>query len=462
MAHSNHLPFKKVHLIGICGAGMQPIAMALRSCGIAVAGSDPDEVKGQKLREQGITYFSEHRAENVRDADAIVYSSAISDENPEIRAARERGIPIFHRSEMLGKFLSQRESVLIAGTHGKTTTTTLTGLLLQEAGLDPWVFVGGRVDEFGGNLREGGELFAVAEADESDGSFLNLSRNHLIITNIEAEHMNYWVTEERLFDGFSKLCAPIGKKGRIVACLDDPGVRKLRAIDYRDFCTYSTRNPAADYFAEHIALRGTGSQFELFHRGAKLGTVQLGIPGIHNVANATAAFAMAAELGIDVRNVLGALSEFRGVDRRFRKSKGPNGSLVIDDYAHHPTEIAATLAAARLLAHERGGRLYGVFQPHRHSRTAHFFDQFAQAFGDLDELMLLDIYGAGEPPVPGISSEILAKKIGSGNRPSASFVPEFDDVKKRFQNVLKVDDIVVLLGAGSVTKLSGLLTPAHE
>ncbi|CAN5407876.1 UDP-N-acetylmuramate--L-alanine ligase [soil metagenome] len=448
---------RHAHFIGVCGAGMKPIAHALLSQGVRVSGSDLDLDKGADLLAAGAKLYRGHASDNLQNPDVVVYSTAISDDNPEIARARAEGIPIVHRSEMLGWFLAKKESVLIAGTHGKTTTTTLVSLLLERAGMDPWSFVGGHVREFNGNLRVGGSGLAVAEADESDGSFLNLPRNHAIITNIEAEHLNYWGDERRMFQGFAEFAHGIPKSGNLVVCIDDPGVRRFLSMIDRHVTTYSTQDDTAEFTAHGIKLTGTGSSFDLLRRGKNLGRASIGVPGLQNVANALAAFAMADQLGADISTLLPALAEFRGVDRRFTKTQSEDGYLVIDDYAHHPTEITATVAAARMLATERDGRLVAVFQPHRYSRTQSFFADFGGSFHQVDHLILTEVYASGEPALEGISGSSLQRQISSEIAAPVEFIADFPAIKKRVQNVIKDNDIVLLLGAGSVTKLANLL-----
>lgn len=449
---------RSAHLVGICGSGMTPLAHALLSMGIAVSGSDPGAAKGAELAAKGVRLFSQHQAANLGEADVLVYSTAISPDNPELLAARARGIAIAHRSELLAWFLARRESVLVAGTHGKTTTTTMLTLLLEAAGLDPWGFVGGRVREFGGNLRIGGERLAVAEADESDGSFLCLPRDHAIITNIEAEHLNYWIDEERLFVGFDEFCAAIPSGGRLVLCIDDPGVRRLLPLLRKDVIVYSCAGNEADFHASQVELTGTSCSFDFHQNGKRLGRVRLGVPGRQNVANATGAIALAISLGGDFEKMRTALENFEGVDRRFTKRRHASGAMVIDDYGHHPTEIAATMAAARLLAEERRGRLHVVFQPHRYSRTESFFPHFGPALSAADSIILTEIYGAGEEPIEGISGETLLHEIRRSATADSQLIAGFEDIKKVLESRIKDSDIVLLLGAGSVTNLSHLLS----
>lgn len=449
---------REVHLVGICGSGMKPLAHALMSLGVAVSGSDLDTEKAVALRDRGARVYTGHAADHVGTPDALVYSTAISSENPEMQAARQRGIPLVHRSEMLAYFLRRRESVLVAGTHGKTTSTTLLTLLLEAAGMDPWGFVGGSVPAFGGNLRIGGERLAVAEADESDGTFLNLPRDHAIITNIEPEHLNYWQTEERMFDGFEEFALEVPAQGNLVLCADDPGVSRLLARLARPVITWSTKAQSADYHAADIQLSGSGSSFVLYKGQRRLGPVRLGIPGLHNVSNAVGTLALAMALGGDFEAMAPALAGFHGVDRRFTRKPGPYGSLVIDDYGHHPTEIAVTVQAARLLANERGGRLIVAIQPHRYTRTASFFDAFGPAVRGADLAVVMEIYAAGEEPIPGVSGAKLAEKAASQLDIPVLFSPDLADTEKIIREHLKKDDTVLLLGAGSVTKLGYLLS----
>jgi UDP-N-acetylmuramate--alanine ligase len=457
-AFTSQSEIRHAHLVGICGSGMTPLAHALLSMGIAVSGSDPSTAKGGDLARKGAVLYAGHAADNLGDADVIVFSSAIPHDNPELVAARDRGLMIAHRSELLAWFLARHESILIAGTHGKTTTTTMLTLLLESAGLDPWGFVGGSVREFGGNLRIGTGKLAVAEADESDGSFLCLPRNHAIITNIEAEHLNYWIDENRLFQGFWDFCSEIPRQGHLVICIDDPGIRRMVKELDRPYVTYSVRGDVAEFHASEIELRGSGSSFNFCHRGRLLGRVNLAIPGLQNVSNAVASLALAVSLGADPELILDALSGFEGVDRRFTKRQHPSGCLVIDDYGHHPTEIAATMAAARLLAEERAGQLHVVFQPHRYSRTQSFFPDFGPALAAADSIILTDIYAAGEQPIPGIDGRSLSQDIHRRTGRETHYIPAFDDIKKALDERIKVSDIVLLLGAGSVTNLSHLLS----
>ncbi len=455
-------PLRSVHFLGICGSGMKPLAQALLAHGLHVSGTDPDEVKAAALRAAGATVYTVHEAGNIGAPDAVVYSSAIPPDNPEMLAAAARNIPIFHRSELLAWFLGKYDSAVVAGTHGKTTTSAMLALLMERAGLDPWAFIGGHVPHFGGNFRAGGERFAVAEADESDGSFLCLPRHHAIVTNIEPEHLNYWGDEQAMERGYDTFTAGIPAGGNFVVCLDDPGVRRLLERCPRAHTSYGIETTEAEFRAARVNLFGLGSFFDLLHRGEMLGRARLGVPGRQNVANSLAAFAMAARFGADLTELLDALADFHGVERRFTRRTAAGGYLLIDDYAHHPTEIRATTRAARLLADERGGRLIAVFQPHRYTRTAAFFEGFGPALGQADEVFLTEIHSAGEPPIDGVTGERLAESIRNGHRSAVPFLPTFDALRKHIAEAAKEDDIVLLLGAGSITKLATLLSVAAE
>lgn len=446
-----------VHLVGICGAGMKPLAHALLSMGVPVSGSDPSAAKGKDLRAKGVALFSQHEAANIGVADVVVYSSAIAESNPELAEARRRGVRILHRSEMLGWFLARKESVLVAGTHGKTTTTAMLTIIMDEGGFDPWGFVGGGVQRYGGNLRIGKGRFAVAEADESDGTFLNLPRDNAIITNIEAEHLNFWKTEDQMFDGFARFIERVPEGGQVVVCQDDPGIARLLRETGAQPVTYSVGNAAANFYARIVSATGEYSVFDLYRGDEQLIRITLGVPGLHNVANATGACAMALRLGADMTALARALADFRGADRRFTLRTAPEGYMVIDDYGHHPTEIAATMKAARMRADDRGGRLHVVLQPHRYTRTEAFFDRFAVSLEGADNIIVTDIYAAGEPPIPGISGEELAKHIATETAVPTRHISSFETIIKIVRESIKIDDIVLLLGAGTVTTLADLL-----
>lgn len=456
-------PLRSAHLIGVGGSGMFPLAQALVAEGVRVSGSDVSADKQPALEKLGVHFSQKHAAGNITQQDCVVVSSAIGWNNPELAAARELGIPVIHRSVMLGWFLARKCSILVAGTHGKTTTTAMLSLLLEAADLDPWSFVGGKVREFGGNMRRGSSDLAVAEADESDGSFLNLPRRHLLLLNLEPEHMNHWHTEEALIRGFKDLVGGMEAGGKLVANGVDGRLRRVLQETGKPHVTYGPAcSGAFDYNFGNVQLGGNGSRFDLFRRQELLGRFAIGVPGEHNVSNLTGALAMAAELGAGVRRLEQSLKEFRGVDRRFTIYPAESGYLVIDDYAHHPTEISATVQAARRLADERRGRLLVVFQPHRYSRMKECFHCFGSCFSGADELLAMEVYSGGEEPIPGISGEELAKVLAREYPFPVEFAPSLEAIKKGVGTRVKVDDIVLLLGAGSVTRLTTLLTDPVE
>lgn len=443
--------FRAVHLIGIAGVGMRALAKALLARGIAVSGSDTcAPAKYQDLVEAGVRVHPTHDAAAIGDPCAVVYSSAIPSENPELRAARERGIPVLHRSALLGRFLSERRTLLVAGTHGKTTVTALLGLLFEAAAQDPWVFVGGHVPEFGGYVRGGGMTWCVAEADESDGTFLDLPGEFAIITNIEADHLNHWGTEEKFFEGFVVFAARFAP-GKVALCLDDPGAARLAAAMPGHFITYGIANPAAEFRATDLELNARGSRFALYRGDALLGTMGVGIPGVHNVLNALGSLALATAAGLEPRTLRDALTGFRGVGRRFTCRELTTGVLVVDDYAHHSTEIAVTIASAQPLKESRRGRLIVVFQPHRASRAIHLRDCFPHSFSGSDYLIVTDIYLAGENAVPGLDGRILAREIAVANGFPVEHVADARAAAVRAHAASRPGDVILFLGAGSIT-----------
>lgn len=456
--------FNYAHLIGIAGAGMRALARAMMQNGIAVSGSDMAPVeKSEELTAAGARVMRYHAAENLpQRCDVVVFSSAISDSNPEIREARRRGIPILHRTEMLAKFLDSRESVLVAGTHGKTTTTTMLGLLLTAAGSDPWVFVGGEVREFGGNVRCGGLTTCVVEADESDGTFLGLPGSHAIVTNVESEHLSFWKTDAAMYEGFAQFARRFAE-GALVACADQEGAAALaRAMPF-PVTTYSIHERGGDFYATGIVLAGRESHYTLHAPGGLAMRVELGVPGLHNVSNSLAAYAMAARLGADIAGLGTVLAQFRGVGRRFTSYELPGGVLVVDDYAHHATEVAATIQAARLVQ-ERGsrGRILAVFQPHRYSRIQHLFDQFRVCFAGADVAFITDIYGAGEEAIPGIDGASLARHVGGTGVVEAIHVATPAEAAARARQMARPGDMILFLGAGNITDAARTLVAAEK
>lgn len=442
---------KSLHFVGIGGNGMAPIAEILLSRGVAVSGSDqsPTELT-RRLSELGANVFTGHRAEQVGAVDAVVVSSAIRSDNPEVVEARRRGIPVIPRGEALGALMCGSMGIGVAGSHGKTTTTSMIAAVLIAGGLDPTCVVGGRVPGFGGNARVGRELYFVAEADESDGSFLKMSPSVAIVTNIDREHLDHYKTFENLKRAFLSFLNALPPGGAAVLCLDDPEIRVILPELSVPAITYGF-SPQADVFADRIVPDGLSTSFSVRVLGEDWGSFVLGIPGDHNVSNALAAIAVAAHLKIPADAVRDGLSRFRGVGRRFTLVGDEAGIMIVDDYGHHPTEIEATLRAARQAYPDR--RLVVAFQPHRYTRTRDLMSRFSQSFRTADLLILTEIYGAGEPPIPGVTGEALFREIRSVQGDNVLFEPDRKALPTVLVDLLKPGDLLLTLGAGDITQV---------
>ena len=453
---------ERIHFVGIGGIGMCGLAELLRAQGYAVTGSDLAEgATVARLRALGVPVAIGHDSRHVGQADVVVVSSAIRANNPERVEASLRGIPVIPRAEMLAEVMRLKDGIAIAGTHGKTTTTSLVAHVLQAAGLDPTIVVGGRVIGAGAEgartgARLGGGPFLVAEADESHGSFLHLSPVIAVVTNVEAEHLDHHGSVEALEDAFAAFLARLPFWGTAVLCLDDPGVQRLLAKVGRRRITYGLL-AQADWVASEVTTDGPGMAFAVRKQERALGRVRLPLAGRHNVANALAALAVADELDAPFALAAEALASFRGVERRFETKGVVAGIRVVDDYAHHPTELRATLAAARGL---HAGRIVVVFQPHRHTRTRDLFDAFTTAFHDADLLVLTEIYGAGEPKLPGVEAAVLADAIRARGHRDVRFVADLERVVPELLPELRSGDLVLTLGAGSVSRLGPRLLQA--
>ncbi len=453
---------ERVHFVGIGGIGMCGIAELLLVQGYRVTGSDlAGGATVERLRSLGARVSLGHDASHVGDADVVVVSSAIRAGNPEVQVAEQRGIPVIPRAEMLAELMRLKDGIAVAGTHGKTTTTSLIAHLLSQAGLDPTVVVGGRVigsgagaDRTGARLGRGDLL--VAEADESDGSFLRLAPVIAVITNIEPEHLDHYGSEEALESAFVEFANRIPFWGRAVVCLDEPGVQRVLPRLTRRRVTYGF-GAQADWVASEVALADTGMRFQVKRAGEALGEVRIRLPGRHNVLNSLAALAVADSLTVPFADAAAALASFAGVERRFETKGEYRGIRVVDDYGHHPTEVRATLAAARAL---HTGRLVVVFQPHRYTRTRDLFDDFAAAFHDADLLLLTEVYAAGEPKLPDVDGASLAAAVRARGHRSVRFTPELDAIPRELEPLLQPGDLVLTLGAGSVTKLGPRLLEA--
>ena len=453
-----------MHFVGIGGIGMSGIAEVLLNLGYKVSGSDlkPSPVT-QRLASLGAIIFEGHRAENVSGAEVVVVSSAVRAENPEVAAARAAHIPVIPRAEMLAELMRLKYGIAVAGMHGKTTTTSMIAAVLAAGGLDPTVVVGGRVDAMGSNARLGKSQYLVAEADESDRSFLKLSPILAVVTNIDREHMDCYRDMDDVERTFIEFMDRVPFYGMVVACNDNDGLRALLPRVQRRTVTYGTREDS-DFCIRSSEVvppsdSGPGSgvkaqrpitRFHVDYRGRSLGEFRLHVPGAHNVLNATAAIAAGIGLDVQVEDIRSALADFRGVDRRFQLRGQAGGVSVVDDYGHHPTEIRATLAAARQCGF---GRIHVIFQPHRYTRTQTLMDDFAAAFTAADSLFLLDIYPASEPPIPGITAQALATRIAEQGNRVVIYAATFADAVNTAVAVAGPGDMILTLGAGSVSQL---------
>jgi len=447
---------RNIHFVGIGGVGMCGLAELLHREGYRVTGSDlRDGPSVARLRELGVDVAVGHDRILVGSAQVVVMSSAIRADNPEIVEARWRKIPVIGRAEMLAEMMRLQDGIAIAGSHGKTTTTSMIAHVLDVAGLDPTAVIGGRVmghgDRSGARLGHGGLL--VAEADESDGSFLRLSPVISVITNIDPEHLDHYGTFDRLRDAFVEFAGRVPFWGVAVLCIDHPGVQAILPRISRRYVTYGFSSQA-DWVASDVSVAGRGMRFTVHERERRLGDVTLPVPGRHNVLNAMAALAVASELDVDFPVAAAALADFGGVERRFEHKGEARGVTVVDDYAHHPAEIRATLAAARGV---HPGRIVAIFQPHRYTRTRDCLDEFATAFNDTDRLIVCEIYAAGDDPIPGITGSVLGERIRAHGHRDVRFIASIDEVAERLAKELEAGDLVLTLGAGDIHRLGPLL-----
>ena len=455
---------QRIHFVGIGGIGMSGIAEVLLTLGYKVSGSDLRESSvTQRLASLGAIISIGHRAENVTGSEAVVTTSAVTRDNPEIQAARAQHIPVIPRAEMLAELMRLKYGIAIAGMHGKTTTTSMVAAVLAAGGLDPTVVVGGRVDAMGSNARLGKSQYLVAEADESDRSFLRLSPILSIVTNVDREHMDCYRDMDDVEQAFVDFMNRVPFYGAVIACRDDERLRNLFTRLERRVITYGI-SEASDFRArliEDSCKSEDGrprSRFEVRNGTKKIGDFDLHVPGDHNVLNATAAVAVGVGLDIPAPKIADALAQFRGVDRRFQLKGEIGGVSVVDDYGHHPTEIRATLAAARQCGFQK---IHVIFQPHRYTRTRDLADEFATAFGNADTLQLLDIYAASEEAIPGVTASGLAKRIASAGK-QAEYVTSFADAASHAASRAKSGDLVLTLGAGSVYQVGPLVLEELE
>jgi len=483
---------QRIHFVGVGGIGMSGIAEVLLNLAYKISGSDLRRSPvTDRLEALGARIFEGHRAENVAGAEVVVTSSAISPANPEVEEARRLHIPVIQRAEMLAELMRLKYGIAVAGMHGKTTTTSMIAAVLAAGGLDPTVVVGGRVDAMGSNARLGRSQYLVAEADESDRSFLKLSPIIAVVTNIDREHMDCYRSMQNVKRAFLDFMDRVPFYGIVVACSDDPALRRVLPKLKRRLVTYGARRgsdfeirwenglrdarqsekPArAPWSAAPNALPTPSTNvFHVLYRGHDLGRFELHVPGLHNVLNATAAIAAGVGLDIPVPQIREALENFRGVDRRFQLRGTVNGIAVVDDYGHHPTEIRATLSAARECGYRR---IHVIFQPHRYTRTRDLMREFAAAFSDADSLLVLDIYPASEQPIDGISGEALAQRIaGNPESPSCAgvrpgglvrYAGSFEDAVRTAIASAEAGDMILTLGAGSVSQVGPMLLERFE
>lgn len=441
-----------IHFVGIGGVGMSGIAEVLLDLGFDVHGSDMRESEAvMRLRKLGATVHIGHRPENVVGADVLVKSTAVGVENPEIKEAMQRGIPVIRRAEMLAELMRLKHGIAIAGSHGKTTTTSLVATILNHAGIDPTVVIGGKVNQLGANARLGTGEYLVAEADESDGTFLQLSPSLALVTNLDLEHVDYWTGGlPQLKDAFVQFLNRVPFYGLAVVCIDAENVQALLPRLTRRVVTYG-RSRQADLQVQNIRTEGVKTRFDVIAHGEPRGEVELALVGEHNVLNALGAIAIADELGVPFEKTQEALRAFEGVQRRFTRRGEEAGVTIIDDYGHHPTEIRATLQSARQAF--PGRRLVVCFQPHRYSRTHALKDDFARAFNDADVLRLTDVYAAGEAPIDGASAEDLAQAIAAHGHREARAIGDVDRAATELSQLVEGGDIVITLGAGTITKV---------
>lgn len=446
------------HFIGIGGIGMSGIARLMLQRGEKVSGSDSKESANvAALRALGAEIYIGHQPENVHGASEVVTSSAIRSTNPEVQEAYRLNMPVLHRSRKLAQMVNSHRGITVAGTHGKTTTSSMVATMLNSAGLAPSFVIGGIVNTFADNAQKGDTEWFVIEADESDGSLVEYRPEIAILTNIELDHMDYYRDTTHLHEVFAEYVQNVKPGGLTIYCSDCPGASRLVGHSIglqREFVSYSLHD-GADLTAHDIQFQGMGSNFEVRHHGKSLGRVHLQVPGKHNVQNSLSAIAVGLHLDLPFDEIAKGLNVFCGVQRRFQIIGRNEQYTVVDDYAHHPSEIKATLSAARA---SHAQRIVGIFQPHRYSRTQSLATEFGASFENCDEIIITDIYGAGEDPIPQVSSELIVQHLKDNKHPSVHFVPTLDSVEDYVANLVRPNDLVITLGAGDVWKVAAGLS----
>lgn len=447
---------KKIHLVGIAGAGMSGLARIALSHGLSISGSDSkDSSVVLALRALGAEVHIGHDAAHLDGVDIVIYSNAIGNSNPEIKRAQELEIPLLTRAQALAILMSTSKSLAVAGTHGKTTTSSMLTVALQACGVDPSFAIGGTLTASGSNAHRGTGDFFVAEADESDGSFLEYRPYSAIVTNVEHDHVDYFATAESVMDIFTEFAQSINPHGFFIYCKDDPGAVKIAETEFAATKISYGQDANSDLLIDNIKLLPGGSTARVLWKARAVGTIELQVPGHHNLLNAAAALAMGLSLGMPAAALLEGLASFQGAGRRFELKASVAGIRVIDDYGHHPTEIDVTLTAARRYAGD--GRVLVIFQPHRYSRTQAFLDQFAETLDLADLAILLEIYPASEKPIPGVSASLITQKMKHGR-----FIPNFLEASEEIISMAKPGDVILTLGAGDVNSLAPIIAQGLE
>ena len=441
---------KNIHFVGIGGIGMSGIAEVLLNLGYMISGSDLEKTDiTTRLQSLGARIFQGHRSSNLTAADVVVKSTAIGEDNPEVIEAHSRNIPVIPRAEMLAELLKLKYSIAVSGSHGKTTTTSIISTVLAHGGLDPTMVIGGRLDSIGSNARLGEGGFIVAEADESDGSFLRLNPYLAVITNIDREHLDYYPGIGEIKDAFLQFANSVPFYGAVILCGDCDNVRDILPKIKRKAVTYGIYNEA-DFRAADISFNGLTSHYSLYHRETLLGEIEMQVPGLFNVYNSMAAVAVALELGMEFSVIREGIRAYKGVHRRLEIKGQAGGVTVVDDYGHHPTEIKEVLAAAK---NAWEGRLIAVFQPHRYTRTRALFDEFLGSFDDAEVLILTDIYAASEKEIQGVHSMNLSRGIQDHGHGDVTYLSGFNEIVDHLCAIKKPGDVVITLGAGNVWKI---------
>jgi len=442
---------KRIHFVGIGGSGMSGIAEVLINQGYEVSGSDTNSTPVTSHLEQiGAKIFFKHKSENIKGAQVVVMSSAIGLDNPEITLAKEIMTPVIPRAEMLAELMRMKYGIAIAGTHGKTTTTSLVSTVLAGGELDPTVIIGGRLKNTGSHAKLGQSKFLVAEADESDGSFLRLSPSIAVVTTLDEEHMEFYQTLENMKDTFLKFINKIPFYGSAILCLDDPNIQSLIPSIEKRYITYGLSSQA-DYTARNISIDGLKTYFNVFHFGEDLGRIRSGALGQHNVLNTLAAVAVGMELDLDFKTIANSLLQFEGVQRRFEIVNQSNELILVDDYGHHPVEIRASLKTAKEVW--PASRLVVLFQPHRYSRTKFLMKDFWSAFNDADHLLVIDIFSAGESPLDNVHASNIVDGVRECGHKNAKYIKNLNKLNEELEFLIRAGDVLITLGAGDVWKL---------